>query len=84
MVVEMLYQVMTKKNFRVLMAAPYENQIRNMFMRLNELVKESPLVKAELVKSTKNPYIMEFKNGSAILGFTTGDDSSSIRGQRAD
>lgn len=84
MVVDMLHMTTTKKNFRVLMAAPYENQIRNMFTRLNELIKESPLIKQEVVKSTKNPYVIEFKNGSMILGFTTGDDASSIRGQRAD
>ena len=84
MVVEMLYQVMTNQNFRIIMAAPYENQIRNMFMRLNELVKESPLLKSQMIKSTKSPYLMEFKNGSKILGFTTGDDASSIRGQRGD
>lgn len=84
MVVEMLWQVFTKRNFRVLMAAPFENQIRNMFMRLNELIKESPLLKNEVVRNTKNPYVIEFKNGSAILGFTAGDDAASIRGQRAD
>lgn len=84
MVVEMLWQVFTKRNFRVLMAAPFENQIRNMFMRLNELIKESPMLKAEVVRNTKNPYVIEFKNGSAILGFTAGDDAASIRGQRAD
>ena len=84
MVVDMLHKASTKKNFRILMAAPYENQIRNMFTRLNELIKESPLIKSEIVKSTKNPYVIEFKNGSMILGFTTGDDASSIRGQRAD
>lgn len=84
MVVEMLYLAYTKKNFRVLMAAPYENQIRNMFTRLNELISESPLVKQAVVSSTKNPAKIEFANGSMILGFTTGDDAASVRGQRAD
>ena len=84
MVVEMLHQAATNKNFRVLMAAPYENQIRNMFTRLNELIDESPLVKSLIKSRTKNPYKIEFNNGSMILGFTTGDDASSIRGQRAD
>ena len=84
MVVEMLYLAFTKKNFRVLMAAPYENQIRNMFTRLNELISESPLVKQAVVSSTKNPAKIEFANGSMILGFTTGDDAASVRGQRAD
>ena len=84
MVVEMLYLAFTKKNFRVLMAAPYENQIRNMFTRLNELIAESPLVKQAVVSTTKNPAKIEFANGSMILGFTTGDDAASVRGQRAD
>lgn len=84
MVVEMLWQAFTNKNFRVLMAAPYENQIRNMFTRLNELIDESPLVKSQVKSKTKSPYKIEFNNGSMILGFTTGDDASSIRGQRAD
>lgn len=84
MVVEMLHQCSTNVNFRVLMAAPYENQIRNMFTRLNELIAESPLVAAQVVSSTKSPYKIEFANGSMILGFTTGDDASSIRGQKAD
>lgn len=84
MVVEMLHQVFSKRNFRVLMAAPFENQIRNMFTRLNELIKESPILKNEIVSSTKNPYKIELKNGSMILGFTAGDDAASIRGQRAD
>lgn len=84
MVVEMLYLAFTRKNFRVLMAAPYENQIRNMFTRLNELIAESPLIKQSVVTSTKNPAKIEFANGSMILGFTTGDDAASVRGQRAD
>ena len=84
MVVEMLYLAFTRKNFRVLMAAPYENQIRNMFTRLNELIAESPLVKKAVVSTTKNPAKIEFANGSMILGFTTGDDAASVRGQRAD
>ena len=84
MVVEMLHMVFSKRNFRIIIAAPYENQVRNMFMRLHELIAESPLVKSEMIRSTKSPYIMEFANGSSILGFTTGDDAASIRGQRAD
>lgn len=79
MVVEMLWQCSKNKNFRILMAAPYESQIRNMFTRLNELISESPLVASQVVSSTKSPYKIEFTNGSMILGFTTGDDASSIK-----
>ena len=84
MVVDMLHMAYTHRNFRILMAAPYDNQIRNMFTRLNELIAESPLVKQAVVSTTKNPAKIEFANGSMILGFTTGDDAASIRGQRAD
>lgn len=84
MVVEMLYMACSNRNFRILMLAPYENQIRNMFTRLNELIAESPLIKQLVVSTTKNPAKIEFSNGSMILGFTTGDDASSVRGQRGD
>lgn len=84
MVVEMLYKACCNKNFRILMIAPYENQVRNMFTRLNELIAESPLVKKQVKSTTKNPAKIEFTNGSMILGFTTGDDASSVRGQKAD
>lgn len=84
MVVEILYKACSNKNFRVLVAAPYENQIRNIFTRLNELIAESPLLKQTVKSSTKNPAKIEFDNGSMILGFTTGDDAASIRGQKAD
>ena len=88
MVVESLFHVRTKKNFRVLIITPYENQVRLAFMRLNELIKESPVVSSMVLSNTKNPYMIKMNNESAILGFTTGASSgggaASIRGQRAD
>ena len=88
MVVESLFHVCTKKNFRVLIITPYENQVRLAFMRLNELIKESPIVSSMVLSNTKNPYMIKMNNESAILGFTTGASSgggaASIRGQRAD
>lgn len=69
-------------------AAPYENQIRLIFTRLNELIDNSPALLKELKSRTKNPFCIQFKNDSRIIGFTTGASSSSggasIRGQRAD
>lgn len=53
-------------------------------MRMNEILQTSPFLKCEVVKNTKNPYIIEFKNGSAVIGFTTGTDAASVRGQKAD
>ncbi|MGM9543932.1 MAG: DEAD/DEAH box helicase family protein [Romboutsia timonensis] len=88
MVVESLFHVCTKRNFRVLIVTPYESQVRLAFMRLNELIQESPVVKSMVVSNTKNPYMIKLSNESAILGFTTGASSgggaASIRGQRAD
>jgi intein/homing endonuclease len=87
MCVEALYQTNTNKEFVFVFVAPYENQIRLIFTRLMELINGSPLVKARLVGSTKNPYIITFLNNSRIVGFTTGASSNSggasIRGQRA-
>ena len=88
MVVESLFHVCTKRNFRVLIVTPYETQVRLAFMRLNELIQESPVVSSMVVTNTKNPYMIKLSNDSAILGFTTGASSgggaASVRGQRAD
>lgn len=87
MVVEALYQVNTHREFVFVFVAPYENQIRLLFTRLLELVNGSPLLKKKMIRSTKNPYLIEFQNNSRIIGFTTGASSNSggasIRGQRA-
>lgn len=68
--------------------APYENQIRLIFDRIKELIGSSPLVSEQVESSTKNPYAVRLRNGSKILGFTTGASSNSggasLRGQRAD
>lgn len=88
MVIEALYNATTNRNYRVLLITPYEAQVRLLFMRLNELKNSSPLLASLISSTTKNPYKMEFKNGSCIMGFTTGASSgssgASIRGQAAD
>lgn len=88
MVIGGLHPALTRKNFRVLYITPYENQVNLIFMRIKEIIHDSPLIKAEVVRMKSSPYMVEFKNGSVIMGFTTGASSgsgaSSIRGQRAD
>ena len=88
MVVDSLHKVSTNKHYRVLFVTPYENQVRLIFMRLKEIIADSPLIKQQVISSTSNPYKIQFKNGCAILGFTTGSASgsggASVRGQRAD
>lgn len=88
MVLDMLHRTNKNRNYRCLAVTPYENQVRLIFMRLNELIDASPLLEMQVKRRTKNPYIIEWNNGSAIMGFTTGASSgsggASIRGQRAD
>lgn len=88
MVIEGLHKAFTHKNFRILYITPYENQVNLIFMRFRELIADSPLLKNEIVKMKNSPYTVEFKNGSVIMGFTTGASSgqgaASVRGQRAD
>jgi replicative DNA helicase len=84
MVVDMLWRAMTKRNYRIVVVTPYENQIRLIFMRINEILRTSPLVNNEVESNTKNPFIIKFKNQSAIVGFTAGNDAASVRGQKAD
>lgn len=88
MIVEALHKAFTHNLYRVLFVTPYENQVNLVFMRMKELIEQSPLVKAQVVTFKSSPYTVEFKNGSKILGFTTGAASgsgaASVRGQRAD
>lgn len=88
MIIEGLHKAYTNKNFRILYVTPYENQVNLIFTRMRELIHDSPLLKQEVVKMKNSPYTVELKNGSTILGFTTGASSNSgaasIRGQRAD
>lgn len=88
MVVDGFWQACTRKNFRILYVTPYENQVNLIFMRMRELINDSPLVKQQVESMKNSPYTIQFKNGSTILGFTTGAASgsggASIRGQRAD
>lgn len=88
MCVYMLWRAMHNPNERLLVATPYENQVRLIFMRLKELINSCDELKESVVRDVSNPYIIEFANGTAIMGFTVGATSgnagASIRGQRAD
>lgn len=75
MVIEALFNACSRKNYRVLLITPYENQIRLLFQRLKELKDSSPLLDSMITSTTKNPYKFEFSNGSLIMGFTTGASS---------
>lgn len=88
MVMEALKYASTRRHFRILFITPYESQVRLLFMRMNEILQESPALNSMVTRNVKSPYIIEFNNGCAILGFTTGASSgsgaASVRGQKAD
>ena len=88
MVIDSMWRTHTKPKYRALFVTPYENQIRLIFIRIKEIIEMSPELKKDVVKMTFNPYMIQWTNGSMIIGFTTGASSgsagASIRGQRAD
>jgi uncharacterized membrane protein YgcG len=88
MCIDSLWRTYTKPMYRCLFVTPYENQVRLIFIRLKEMIDSSPTLKKEVKRMTQNPYMIEWKSGSMIIGFTTGASSggggASIRGQRAD
>ncbi len=88
MVIFCLWYAFHHKNARLLIVTPYEHQVRLIFMRLGELVRDCDEL-ADSVSMTKNPFIASFGNGSKIMGFTGGANAgsqsgASVRGQRAD
>jgi replicative DNA helicase len=85
--VNMLHYAYTHENVTVLVIAPYKNQVGLIFDKLDQFLGKSDSLKASIKRNTKNPYRVEFHNGSKILGFTsgtrTGSKSTGIRGQDA-
>lgn len=88
MIIYCLWYAFHHRNSRLLIITPYEHQVRLIFMRLAELVRDCDELK-DSVNITKNPFIATFGNGSSVMGFTGGATSgsqsgASVRGQRAD
>jgi hypothetical protein len=85
--VNMLHYAYTHENVQVLVIAPYKNQVGLIFDKLDTFLSKSDSLKSSIKRSTKNPYRLEFHNGSRLLGFTagtrTGSKSTGIRGQDA-
>jgi hypothetical protein len=87
MVVEALHHAVTNKNHSILIIAPYERQVARFFDEMNKFINLSVGLKGSLARYTKTPSLMQFNNGSKILGFsagaTSGSGSDKIRGQDA-
>lgn len=88
MCVFMLWFCFTNKDKTCLVVTPFEAQIRKIWDELEKLYRDSPEVQLSIKRHTRNPFVVEFKNGSRIVGFTAGTKSGSegagVRGQGAD
>lgn len=83
-----LFNMVTKKNFKVVMLTPYQAQIEELFGRIEQLIREGGLGNS-IKRNVKAPiYQIELYNGSRIRGFTAGTKSGgnadSVRGQPAE
>jgi hypothetical protein len=100
--IEILFHAMTKKamdrdprtgewrakDYTVMVVAPYESQIINIFDMLLRFLNSSEETTAVIDRFRKSPYhFLKLKNGAIIKGFTTGakssSDAASLRGQDA-
>jgi replicative DNA helicase len=86
--VHALWYAFTNENAVVLVATPYESQVKLIFKRIREFLAKSEEISSSVVQNTKHPEYIQFGNGSVISGFTAGTRSGaeggSMRGQRAD
>ncbi|HRV02233.1 MAG TPA: terminase family protein [Mesotoga sp.] len=88
-----LHYAFTNERKRVLIATPQDNQVKNIFDKMNSMIQSSELLRASITSKSSikgrfyssDPYEISFSNGSVISGFTTGFSSGKgIRGQSAD
>jgi len=75
--IKMVHYAYTTENTTSLVIAPYKNQVGLIFDRLDVLLSDSPSVRGSIKRNTKNPYRIQFHNGSKILGFTSGTRTGS-------
>jgi len=78
-----------QKAVRVILATPYETQIKELWNIYTSLIADSPLLNSQVVRMrTSDIHSIEFSNGSKIEGYTIGISSSnkgtSLRSLSAD
>ena len=89
----MLWFQFSKQNMDVRVIAPREVHVRELFDKMNSLIRDSDILSQSVIKNgprtgimyKKNPMEFMLTNGSTIRGITTGDDEgTSARSQSAD
>ena len=83
--VEMLWNAFNNNDLGILVCTPYKNQVSELWKDgFLKLIKGNEYIEASINRIGQNPFTIEFKNGSRILGMTagssTGNKGSSIRG----
>lgn len=85
--VALLHYAITHSNRALLVLAPYESQVSNIFQMLSKLIESSNNLAQSVSRKTLNPHRIQFANGSYILGFSAGSKtaarSDKVRGQDA-
>ena len=87
--IEMIWKAFCNNDKRILVCAPYKTQVQQLWKDgFHKLIKGNEFIEASISRMSSNPYTIEFKNGSRIMGLTAGSKSgnkgTSIRGQSAD
>lgn len=88
MALHMLHKAYTTENFKVLVIAPVELQIKEIFDIFDGWATLSPNLRNSIDKRINNPFTLKLKNGSRIMGLTAGTKAGqgamTVRGQEAD
>ena len=84
MTVDMLHYGSINPGVKILVIAPFQSLIDEIFDRLDTLLSGKNSIFKNKFSRKKQPCEITLENGTKIKGFTTGTDGNSIRGQSTD
>lgn len=87
--VEICYHMYTKKNHRILVAAPQKVHVEEIIERIRGFIQRNPALHNDVIRDVSSPfYEILLSNGSRVRGFALGTRGKSegvaVRGQNAD
>lgn len=88
LIIAMLYNLWTHRNFKIVLVTPFQTQINLIFKRIKEHINKNTALSNSVLRLVQAPnYEVELHNGSFIRGFTAGTSSkgnaTQARGQSA-
>lgn len=88
MAVLALFYALTQPSFEILIICPSSSQVMNLFNTLREFIRVNEWIEPYKKSDKQAPQLLQFTNGSRIVGYTTGAKSKGaamgVRGQGAD